>query len=324
MNTKRTFSRKLFWLLGGLLILVISGTLGYMLIEGWGWFDSLFMTIITLSTIGYGETHPLSPAGRAFTIVLIVFGTGGAGYGLSSLTLLLFQGDLPNYMKRRKMEKIIGRMSNHIVLCGLSRTGLYALHELEHSGQQLVVIERDESSCISRLGESDLPYINGDATSDENLMAAGVERARAIITCLTSDAENAFVVVTAKSLNPKIMAISKAESESTRKKLLAVGTDRVVVPSRLGGMSLAGHVIRPETLNFFEHLHSHYQDTFRAELHHVAAAWEGRTLNEYVADLGNPLMVIALEHPGGEVEFNPAEDAVLHAGSAIMSISNFQ
>jgi voltage-gated potassium channel len=324
MSTKRTFTKKLLWLLGGLLAMVISGTLGYMLIEGWGWFDSLFMTIITLSTIGYGETHPLSQAGRGFTILLIIFGTGGAGYGLSSLALLLFQGDLPNYMKRRKMEKIIGRMSNHIVLCGLSRTGLYALSELERSGQQMVVIERDEAACISRLGESDLPYINGDATSDENLIAAGIERASAIITCLTSDAENAFVVVTAKSLNPAIMSISKAESESTRKKLLAVGTDRVVVPSRLGGMSLASHVIRPETLNFFEHLHSRYPDTFRAELRHLDDVWEGSTLHTYILSQDTPLMVIALEHPGGEVEFNPARDALLHAGSSIMAISNAQ
>jgi voltage-gated potassium channel len=318
---KKTFARKLLFLLCLILATICAGTIGYMLVEHWSLLDSLFMTVITLSTIGYGESHPLNTAGRIFTIILIVFGTGVVGYGLSSLTLMLFQGDLPHYLKRRKMEKVIARISGHIIICGLSRTGLYTLGEIERSKLLVVVIEKDESTIIKLEGR-DIPYILGDATLDENLLAAGVKQARAIITCLTSDAENAFVVVTAKSLNPNIMAISKAETENTRKKLTSIGADKVVIPSMLGGLSMANSVIRPETQHFFETLHSRHTDSFHAALLSADAVWAGRTLGEFAAEQDARSVIIALEQPNCEVEFNPSPDTVLQEGTAIMVISN--
>jgi len=318
---KRTFTKKLLFLLGLILITLCVGTMGYMEVEGWSFLDSLFMTVITLSTIGYGESHPLNDSGRIFTIILIVFGTGVLGYGISSLTLMLFQGDLPNYLKRRKMEKVIARMSNHIIICGLSRTGLYTLGEIERSGHHVVVIEKNEATIVKLEGR-DIPYIIGDATSDENLLAAGVLQASAIITCLTSDAENAFVVITAKSLNPKVMAISKAESENASKKLTSVGTDKVVIPSMLGGMSMANTVLRPENQHFFEMLHTRYPDTFHAEMITADARWEGQPLSAFAASQDTRMVVIALEHPGGQVEFDPPDDTQLKNGTAIMAIRN--
>jgi voltage-gated potassium channel len=318
---KQKFTQKLVFLLCLILIALCAGTSGYMLIEGWSFLDSLFMTVVTLSTIGYGETHHLNTAGQIFTIILIVFGTGLVGYGISSLTLMLFQGDLPHYLQRRKMEKIIARISGHIIICGLSRTGMYTLGEIERSGRQIVVIEKDEAT-IAKLDGRDIPYIVGDATADDNLLAAGVKDAQAIITCLTSDAENAFVVVTAKSLNPKIYAVSKSESENARRKLTSIGCDKVVIPSMLGGLNMANSVVRPETLHFFELLRSRYSDTFRAELVAVDAQWEGRSLAEFSAQHDLRMVVIALEHPGGEVEFDPTGEALLHEGTSIMAISN--
>lgn len=318
---KKTFGRKLLFLLGLILATLCAGTMGYVLIEHWSPLDSLFMTVITLSTIGYGETHPLDINGQLFTIVLIVFGTGVLGYGVSSLTLMLFQGDLPNYLKRRKMEKVIAHISGHIIICGLSRTGLYTLGEIERTGHRVVVIERNEAT-VAVLEGRDIPYIIGDATDDENLLDAGVMRASAIITCLTSDAENAFVVVAAKSLNPTIQAVSKAETESARKKLTAVGTDKVVVPSMLGGMTMANTVIRPETQHFFEVLHNRYPDTFSAELLRADPEWEGRRLADFLGEQTQRLVVIALEQPDSAVEFDPSPDTLLHAGTAIMAIRN--
>ncbi|GGY13258.1 potassium channel family protein [Paludibacterium paludis] len=320
---RKSFARKLLFLSSLIGLVVTAGTMGYMIIEGWSLLDSLYMTVITLATIGYGETHNLSNFGRVFTIALIVFGTGVVGYGISSLTLMLFQGDLPNYLKRRKMEKIIARMSDHIIVCGLSRTGQYALEELAQSGQAVVVIEREETNALMLEGR-DIPYIVGDATDDENLLAAGVGKARAVVTCLTSDADNAFVVVTARNLNRELLIVSKAETESSRNKLLAVGADKVVIPSRLGGTNLANMVVRPETLHFFEHLHSRYPNTFRAELLNAGPAWEGRRLADFVHHKDRRMLVIALEHPGGEIEFNPSPDAMLRDGTAIMVINNFK
>lgn len=315
----KAFARKLLFLLSLLLAALVAGTVGYMLIEGWPLFDSLYMTVITLATIGYGETHPLSDEGRLFTIAMVVFGTGVVGYGLSSLTLMLFQGDLPIYLKRRKMEKLIARLEGHIIICGLSRTGQYTLDELLRSGLDVVVLEKTESQAITLEGR-DIPYIIGDATQDENLQAAGVDKARALITCLSSDAENAFVVVTAKNLNRTLMVVSKAETENSRRKLLAVGADKVVIPSHLGGQNMANMVIRPETLHFFERLHQHYPHAFQAEVQPVDAFWQGRTLGEYLSVQEGRVTVLALELPGGEVDFNPAPSTLLQPGSAIMLI----
>jgi voltage-gated potassium channel len=318
---KRTFVRKLLFLLGLITAVLLAGTVGYEAVEGWSPLDSLFMTVITLSTIGYGETHALDRDGQIFTMILIAFGTGVVGYGISSMTLMLFQGDLPHYFKRRKMEKVIARLSGHVILCGLSRTGLYTLGEIERSGRKVVVIERDEAAAAQLEGR-EIPCIIGDATQDENLLAAGVREARAIITCLTSDAENAFVVVAAKSLNPSLTAVSKAETESAGRKLSAVGSDKVVVPSMLGGLSMANTVLRPETQHFFETLHSRYPDTFHAEIVPAGPQWAGATLYAFSSAQPQRVLVIALEQPGGEIQFGPSPDTMLEAGSAIMLIRN--
>lgn len=321
LGMRKIFTRKLLFLLGLILVTLLAGTLGYVYIEGWPWLDSLFMTVITLSTIGYGESHPLDTAGRVFTIALIVLGTGVLGYGLSSLTLLLFQGDLPLYFKRKKMEKVIARFSEHVILCGLSRTGLYTLEEMVRSGQQVVVIERSDATA-AQLEVRGIPYIVGDATQDANLLAAGVGQAHGLITCLTSDAENAFVIVTAKSLNPHIVTISKAENESTRKKLISIGADKVVVPSMLGGLSMANSVLRPETQRFFETLHHRYPDTFSAEIVTAGSQWDDRPLHDYLSAQDSRLLVVALEHPGEEVQFGPSPDTLLKTDTAIMVIRN--
>lgn len=313
-------ARRLLFLFALVLSAVVMGTLGYHLLEGWSLFDSLYMTVITLATIGYGETHPLDMVGRVFTVVLIIFGTGVMGYGISSLTLLLFQGDLPHYLRVRKMDKIISRLENHIIICGLSRTGLYALEELTRSGHDVVIIEKSEAQIQQWLGGKERPYIVGDATEDDNLLAAGIERAQAIITSLTSDADNAFVVVTARSLNSQLSIVSKAETESARKKLLAVGADQVVIPSYLGGMNMANLVIKPETLHFFERLHTRYPNTFRAQVVPVEPLWLGRSIAECLPVSDGSVIVVALEMPGGEVAFNPPAETLLGEGQSLMII----
>lgn len=313
-------ARKLLALLGLIFAIVVMGTTGYHLLEHWSLFDSLYMTVITLATIGYGETHPLDTAGQVFTILLIVFGTGVVGYGLSSLTLLLFQGDLPAYLRKRKMEKIISRLEKHVVICGLSRSGLYVLDELHRAGHKIVVIEKDVSRAAQFLTPYGHPHIAGDATEDDNLLAAGITRARALITCLTSDADNAFVTVTARNLNAGLTIVSKAETESARKKLLAVGADHVVIPSYLGGMNMASLVVNPQAMHFFERLHNRYPHAFRAELLPVIETWVGRSIGECLPVSDGSVIVIAVELPGGEVQFNPGPDTILHRDESLMVI----
>ncbi|MEQ6290909.1 potassium channel family protein [Vogesella sp. GCM10023246] len=316
----RALALKLVSLLGLIMAVVVMGTLGYHLLEGWSVFDSLYMTVITLATIGYGETHALDNVGRIFTILLIIFGTGVVGYGLSSLTLMLFQGDLPVYLRKKKMDKLISRLENHVVICGLSRSGLYALEELHQAGHNIVVIEQNEAHAAQLLAAYGTPYIVGDATEDANLLAAGIARARALITSLTSDANNAFVVVTARSLNPQLTIVSKAETESARKKLQAVGANQVVIPSYLGGMNMASLVANPQTMHFFERLHSRYPHAFRAEVLPVLDEWVGRSIAECLPIAAGNMMVIAVELPGGEVQFNPPLATILHRDESLMVI----
>jgi voltage-gated potassium channel len=166
------------------------------------------------------------------------------------------------------------------------------------------------------LQELEIPFIVGDASEDENLSAAGITHAHALISCLSADADNAFVVVTAKSLNSKVLAVAKAENESSRKKLLAVGADNVVIPSHLGGMNMANIVAHPETLHFFEHLHHRYPNQFRAQVHVLDERWEGLPLERFLKDgFDGKAMVIALERSPGEVEFSPARKSSCTAGN---------
>ena len=305
-----------------LLAVLVSGAFGYQMIEGWSFFDSLYMTVITVASVGYGETHPLSDTGRAFTMVLILFGSGILIYSVSMITALIVEGELTDVLKRMKMNKKIERLSGHYIVCGDSQTGRYAIEELLKTKKSFVVIETDKSK-ITTLTERGVLCIDGDATADAVLQAAGIERASGLFSSLHTDAENLFVVLTAKGLNPGLRVVSKAVDEDSRLKLIKVGADRVVLPNAIGGLRMVSEMMRPSVVTFLDLMLRSKDKTIRVEEIGLVAGspYTGITLGETGILTMPDVTVVALVIRAGEAyQFNPPHDTLLQEGMVIIVI----
>lgn len=227
--------------------------MGYMIIEGYSFLDALYMTIITISTVGYGEISSLSMGGRIFTIFLIVTSFGTYAYAISIITTYFVEGNIGRLIKGNRFKKTPKKMKNHIIICGYGRNGQQAAKELEIYNEQFVVVDRNNDQFIDRL-EPEFRFIEGDATQDEMLIQADIKNAKSIITTLPNDADNLYVVITARALNPKMKIISRASNESSEKKLRMAGADSVVLPEKVGGAHMAKLIARPDLLEFLDHL----------------------------------------------------------------------
>lgn len=314
--------RKIVDLLLLLLAVLVSGAIGYQLIEGWSFFDGLYMTVITVASVGFGETHPLSDAGRIFTIALILFGSGILIYSVSMITALIVEGELTDVLKRMKMNKAIDRLSEHFIVCGDSQTGRYTIEELLKTKKPFVVIETDKNK-IAALSARGVLCIDGDATADAVLQAAGITRASGLFSNLHTDAENLFVVLTAKGLNPGLRVVSKALDEDSRQKLIKVGADRVVLPNAIGGMRMVSEMMRPSVVTFLDLMLRSKDKTIRVEEIGLAAGspYIGKTLGETGILTMPDVTVVALVIRAGEAyQFNPPHDTPLLEDMVIIVI----
>ena len=233
-----------------LIVLVISfGTIGYMFIEGWDLLDSLYMTIITLASVGYKEVHDLSVNGRVFTIVLIIGGVGTVAYALTSAARIIIEGELQDVFGRRRLENKIKGLKDHYIICGYGRMGKIICKELREKNQKFVVIEKKTDLMPDT---EDTLIIQGDATSDEALKEVGIDKAKGLISVLPTDAENLFVVLSARGLNPHLLIVARAGEEGSEKKLLRAGADKVVSPYHIGGLRIAHTILKPAVVDFIE------------------------------------------------------------------------
>ncbi len=239
-----------------LLTVIIIGVLGFYLIEGYPFIDALYMTVITTSTVGFREVYPLSDTGKLFTIFLIFASIGVLAWFVSNFTQSLFQRQMrffiPGYYKKLKFKK----MENHVIVCGYGRNGSQVVKELQAYGEKVVVIDQNHDLVLSHMGES-IRIVEGDATEDSTLVKADIATAKALITTLPNDADNLFVVITARALNPKMNIISRASNESSEKKLRMAGVDSVVMPEQVGGSHMATLIAQPDVVEFMEHLNIH-------------------------------------------------------------------
>jgi len=238
--------------LGILLFIVFIGVAGYMLLEQLDFVNALYMTIITISTVGFGEVRVLSEAGRIFTIFLIVSSFGTYAYAISLITTYFVEGQLSSIIRGSRINRI-KNMNNHVIICGFGRNGSQAAKELEAHGEEYVIIERNPLIPESQKAKNHR-FIDGDATADEVLIKADIKTARALITTLPNDADNLFVVITARSLNPGLIIISRAADENSEKKLRMAGVDNVVLPEKVGGAHMAKLVARPDIIEFLDKL----------------------------------------------------------------------
>ena len=235
-----------------LLLIVIVGTTGYILIEGFTFTEAFFMTIITISTVGFREVKPLTEFGQFFTAFLIVISFGIFAYAVTTLTRYIVDGVLRNYLKDNKVKTRIEKLSNHVIVVGYGRNGRQAIEELKRHKFQVVVVDNDVSIIETIRENANTLYIRGDATQDETLLDAKIDKARALITALPNDADNLFVVLTARSMNPDITIISRASNFNTDKKLRSAGATNVIMPDKIGGQRMAKLVAQPDVVDFLE------------------------------------------------------------------------
>ncbi|MGE5707716.1 MAG: potassium channel family protein [Bacteroidota bacterium] len=306
--------------IAALLVLVLFiGVAGYQLLEDWSVLDSLYMTVITIASVGFGETHPLSDAGRIFTIFLILGGGGVLVYGFSSVTAFIVEGDLSDVLRKRKMQRLIDQFQNHHIVCGADQTARYLIDELRKTGQDFVVVDRD-SEKLKSLEALNIPYIRGDATHDSVLLAAGIERAKGLIAALHSDADNLFVTLTAKDLNPSLRVISKAIEEGSERKLRRAGADGVVMPIKNGAMRMASELLRPSVVTFLDLMLRSQDATIRVESIEPGenCRFLGKTLRECGILEVEGFSVVALKDSDGNYHYNPPKETPIERDTVLI------
>lgn len=247
MDPVRQFQLSLLLLLG----LMLVGVVGYHYLEGMPWVDGAYMTIITLTTVGFGEVYPLSPAGRLFTMMLILLGVGVSAYAVSNAVEIIVGNSLWISMGERQMQQRIDGMQGHYIVCGYGRMGRAIVHEFERRGEPFVVVDNAEA-LHTQLLEADVTHIIGDATHDETLLRAGVERAGGLLAVVDSDGDNVLIVLSARGLNPTIKIVARAASEEMEGKLKRAGADQVTSPYEIGGQRMAFAMVRPAVYKFLD------------------------------------------------------------------------
>lgn len=243
--------RKVFLSLLILIILIGGGTTGYTLIEGWTAFESLYMTIITLATVGYKEVYDLSFNGKVFTIVLIVCGTGVLAYAIGSMLQFMVEGQLHRLLGRKKLQKQISSLKEHYIVCGYGRIGRMLCRELASKPVPVIVVEQEQERCL-QLEEEGLLFVQGDATNDDVLEKAGIRQAKGLITVVTSDSANVFITLTARGINPDLFILARASEDSAHLKLMRAGANKVVSPYKIGASRIAQAILRPSVLDFID------------------------------------------------------------------------
>ena len=313
--------RKLLQIFGVLFLVLAMGVVGYHFIEGWHWFDALYMTVITLATVGYGETHPLSPAGRVFTMFLIFGGMGIILYGITEITSFIVEGEMTGILRRRRMNRAIDKMSGHYILCGWGDLGAYVLDELVRTKRQCVVIEKDPGK-VRQLLERNSIVVDGDATKDEILEAAGIQRAAGLVTALHTDRDNLFVVISARGLNAKLRIVSKMEEIQSRDKFLRSGANATVSAPFIGGLRLASELIRPETVTFLDTM---LRDTSALRVEDLIVGEKSKYIGKPIAETEvirkAGILILAIRRGDG-YEFNPPPSVTLQEKDTLVVIGN--
>lgn len=317
---------KRLWQILVMLVGVISfGTVGYQMIEGWSFFDSLYMTVITVASVGFQEVHPLSTAGRSFTIGLIIVGLGGVAYGLGTITAFWVEGDLLHLWEKRTMERQIAALRDHIVVCGGGETGRHVAGELLRTRQPFVCIELDpaRADVLRKLGAGML-YITGDATSSEVLRMAGVETARGLVACLPNDKDNLFALLSARDLNPTMRIVTRAVSDDASPKLQKAGADAVVSVPAIGALRLASAMVRPNVVDFLDAMLREPGAT-RVQEVTVGPAVAGRPLGALALQERTGVIVFAVREAATRRHaFNPPPERVLAAGDVLMGCADLE
>jgi voltage-gated potassium channel len=310
------------------LSLLAVGTVGFHLVEGWSWFQSFYGTLMTVSTIGADPENLLSAQGRVFNVILIFLGVGVVGFAIGTLTHAVIQSELGSFFGRRRMEKEISRLSDHYIICGAGRVGRRVATEIAARNLPLVIVEQDPAKA-RWAQERDFPVILGDATSEEVLRQARIEHARGLASAVTSDAQNVYIVLTARGMAPDLPIIARASEESAEPKLLKAGAATVVSPYSYAGQRIARMLTRPNVQRLIDLALSSLTEgetDLQIEEMRVAERSQlvGTSLHE--ADIRHRLgvVVLAIRRAGGRLDFNPGPEQTISAGDFLIAMGDSQ
>jgi voltage-gated potassium channel len=302
---------------------ICTGTVGYMLIEGQPFFESLYMTVMTITTVGFGEIWPMSHNGRIFTIFLMLGGIFTLFYAVGEITRTVVSGQLQAALGRQRMERSLAGLHNHMIVCGFGRMGRLVCKEFANEHIPFVVVEKNEDLLKNLHSEYGLA-VHGDATLDDTLRQAGIDRARALVTLVASDADNLYITMSARLLSDKIFIVARAEDERDEQKLIRAGANRVVSPYMIGGSRVAQAVLRPTVVDFIELATK--TEHLEIQIEEVQIAPGGRLVHVALKDsqvrqqFG--IIIVAIKKASGKMTFNPPGEAVMEAGDILIVLGN--
>ena len=299
--------------------IVAVGTLGYMLIEGWSAWDAFYMTIITVTTVGYREVHPLSRAGEALTVGVLIFGVGAALYAFTLLATIVVEGGLPRRLQRRRHERMLETIKDHFIICGYGRIGSTVAQQFRRQQVPFVVVERNPERLQAAIDEGALA-VEADASREDILKRVGIERARGFIAAVGTDAENVYAVLTARVLRPDLFIVSRAETEDATMKLKRAGADRVVSPYQIGAVAIAQTALRPAVVDFMELATS--TENLDLSMEQVTVAPQSALANKSILDANLRqrfgVIVVGIQRQDRTMDFNPEPDTAMYAGDKLV------
>lgn len=303
------------------LLILVTGTAGYMIIEDWRFLDALYMTIITISTVGYREVNQVGDIGRVFTIFLVLIGVGFTFYVMAAVVQFMVEGRVRIIMGRRRLDKQIDRLKNHYIVCGYGRIGRVLCRNLQRTPYDLVVVEKNPD-LIPVMDKDGILYVASDAADEANLLKAGIRRARGLVAALATDTDNVFLVLSARQLAPELNIIARASQEGAKNKLRAAGANSVESPYEIGAASMAHRIIRPTVTNFLDLAFAHARKDIQME--EIPVSEKSRLTNIPLKDSGIRqdfnLIIIAIKKPDGTMLFNPSFEAALMPNDTVIAV----
>jgi voltage-gated potassium channel len=301
---------------------ILFGTIGFHFIERWSLFDSFYVTVQTLTTVGYGDQPPHSGAGRVFAIVVMLIGAGGVALAVSTIVQSIVQSELVETFGQRRRSKKVHKLRNHFIVCGSGRVGSHLVRDLHRSNQPFVVIERDPQRA-AEFSEDGMNVLVRDATLEESLREVGVEHARGLAACLPDDADNVYVVLTARDLNPRLHIVARAAEEQAEAKLLRAGANHVIAPTIIGGHRMAVALTKPAVSEFMDSITANELGLGLEQVEvDATSALVGQELRATPIRSDLDIVVVSIKRHNGETFFNPSGTTRIQGGDVLIAIGH--
>lgn len=307
-----------------LVMMILIGVIGFHIIEGWDLLDCLYMTVITIFTVGFKEVKELSPSGQIFTIFIIMGGAGTAIYAFTKVAEVVFEGGIKTFWRRRRMKKKLQNLKDHYIICGHGRTGSIVRERLEEENLPFVVIDNSEEALNDLEQTEKSLFIRGDATHEETLIQAGIKNARGLAALLPSDADNLYLVLTVRLLNPSLFILSKTHDEEGERKILQIGANKVVSPYKWSGLKIAQGLIRPTVVDFMDLIIrrkelSLYMEEFTVK---KESSIQDHSLRQCDLRRKANVIVVAIKKPGEDIVFNPSPEITIEVGDTLLVLGD--